>query len=91
MFDLQKLVYFTEGNTFTGSKSGPGGELLRYRVEPDIEEGLLKAWCWTEDKCFERAGDKQQKDFLLEAEGLEAVQAWLAECWPGGAAAWEEA
>lgn len=77
--DLQKLAYFTEGNTFTGSQTkDPETEiLLRYRVEPDTGEGELKAWAWAKDVCFERAGEKEERSFPLNQEGLEAADAWL--------------
>lgn len=78
MFDLQKLVYFTEGNTYSGSRTESGG-LLRYRVEPDRENELLLAWCWREDVCFQRAGEKKEKQFPLKQEGLEQIQNWLEE------------
>jgi len=80
MFDMQKLVYFTEGNRFAGSHSKEG-KIIRYRVEPDQENGQLAAWCWREDKCFERAQNKTEGRFPLSQEGLEQVQAWLGENW----------
>lgn len=82
-FDMQKLYYFTEGNGFTGSRSDPNGSLLRYRVEPDKENGQLLAWSWKEDKCFERANDKREGAFPMTEEGLAKIQAWLAEDWTG--------
>lgn len=77
--DMQKLAYFTEGNTFTGSATkDPGkGALLRYRVEPDVGEEELKAWAWDKDLCFERAGQVEEKSFPLNAQGLDALLAWL--------------
>ncbi len=77
--DLQKLAYFTEGNTFTGSatKDPEKGILLRYRAEPNIGEGELKAWAWSKDLCFERAGEMEEKSFPLNQQGLEAADAWL--------------
>lgn len=82
-FDIQKLYYFTEGNSFTGSRSDSKGNLLRYRVEPDKENGQLLAWSWKEDKCFERAGEKREGTFLMTEKGLEEIQSWLAEDWTG--------
>lgn len=81
MFDLQKLTFFTEGNTFTGSRS-EGEKLLRYRAEPKDEE--LLAWCWREDKCFEAAGGKEEKRFLLNQKGLDEMLVWLEEAWERG-------
>ncbi len=80
-FDMQKLYYFTEGNSFTGSRSS-GAALLRYRVEPDKENGQLLAWSWSEDKCFERALEKREAAFPMTEKGMEQLQAWLAEAWP---------
>lgn len=81
MFDMQNLTYFAEGNTFTGSRS-QGDVILRYRVEPDTENGQLLAWCWQEDKCFERA-NPEKEEFPLTASGLEALIRWLGEFWQG--------
>ncbi len=78
MFDLQKLTFFTEGNTFTGSHS-EGKKLLRYRVKPEEDE--LVAYYWRNDKCFEAANEKEEKRFLLNEKGLEAIQNWLEEAW----------
>lgn len=77
--ELQKLAYFTEGNTFTGSQTkDPEKEvLLRYRAEPDPSEGGLKVWAWTKDLCFERAGEREEKTFPLNQQGLEEAEAWL--------------
>ena len=76
--EIQKYHYFEEGNTYTGQKTKEdGNKLLRYLVEPFQEDGLLKAYSWTQDVCFDRAQEKEEKEFPLTEEGLaEAVQ-WL--------------
>ena len=71
MLDMQKLVYFTEGN-----HSGDG-RIIRYRVEPDRENERLLAWCWREDLCFEKAKEKSEESFPLTQEGLDALILWL--------------
>lgn len=77
--ELQKLAYFTEGNTFTGSatKDPEKGLLLRCRAEPDTGEGELKVWAWKKDLCFERAGETEEKTFPLNQQGLDQACAWL--------------
>lgn len=80
MFDMQNLTFFSEGNTFTGSKS-QGERLLRYLVRPDRENGQLLAWAWTEDLCYERAGGKEYQEFLLTEEGIGRLTAWLESLW----------
>lgn len=77
--DLQKLAYFTEGNSFTGSKTKDRetGPLLRYLVRPEREEPGLRVFCWTEDLCFEKAEEKREKLFSLDEEGLGQALAWL--------------
>lgn len=77
--DMQKLAYFTEGNTFTGSatKDPVRGLLLRYRAVPDVGEGELKLWAWKKDLCFERAGETEEKAFPLNQQGLDDAAAWL--------------
>ena len=76
MLDMQKLVYFTEGNRFAGSHSGDG-RIIRYRVEPNRENERLLAWCWREDLCFEKAKEKSEESFPLTQEGLDALIRWL--------------
>lgn len=79
--DLQKLVYFTEGNTFTGSRSREGRAPFRYRVTPDRGENRLLAAAWCRDVCYELAGDAcQTRDFPMTEDGLEALGKWLAAC-----------
>lgn len=80
MIELQKLVYFTEGNTFYGSHS-EAGRSLRFRVAPDRENGCLLASRWQEDKCFERAQSKEDAEFPLSEEGLEQLRQWLIALW----------
>ena len=77
--ELQKFHYFHEGNTYTGqrTKNWETGLLLRYRVEPDQEASLLRAYAWTQDLCFERAQEKQEFQAPLTEEGLEQAADWL--------------
>ena len=79
--EIQKLTFFTEGNTFTGSrtKDPATGAMLRSLVRPNAEEARLEAFTWREDLCFERAGEKQEAQFPLSDEGLLQAQAWLKE------------
>lgn len=79
--DLQKLSFFTEGNTFTGGKTKDWEKkiVLRYLVRPDLEERKLLAYSWTEDLCFDRAREKQEAEFPLTEQGIEQIQAWLQE------------
>ncbi len=79
--DLQKLTFFTEGNTFTGSrtKDPKTGALLRYLVYPDRENEKLIAYGWTTDVCFEKAKERQEASFPLSEQGLSEIQAWLQE------------
>lgn len=77
--DIQKLAYFTEGNTFTGSRTKDWAQkrLLRYLIRPNREEGKLLCWAWTEDLCFEKAREKQAGEFPLTEEGLSQAELWL--------------
>ncbi len=81
ILDLQKITFFTEGNTFTGgcTKNPVTGTVLRYLVRPDKENGSLTAYAWQSDLCFERAESKTEKSFPMTEEGLEEIQNWLQE------------
>ena len=77
--ETAKIAYFIEGNTYIGSKTKDPQEgwLLRYRLVPDKDNGVLHTACWDEDVCFEKAEQPWQQDFPLDAEGLESARAWL--------------
>ncbi len=77
--DVQELVYYSEGNNFTGSrtKNPLTGSFLRYRIAPDRENARLKLWTWREDVCFELAREKTEDDFPFTEEGLERLKADL--------------
>lgn len=79
--ELQKLTFFTEGNTYTGSKTKDrnAGILLRYLVRPDKKENKLMAFAWSADCAFEHAEEKQEKETPLTEAGLEEIRSWLAE------------
>lgn len=79
--DLQKLLFFTEGNTFTGSqtKDREKKKMLRYLVRPNLKEQQLEAFAWTEDLCFEAASQKEEKTASLNEEGLSTIESWLSE------------
>ena len=79
--DMQVLTFFTEGNTFTGSrtKDWETRTMLRYLVRPDKETGELEVFSWTQDLCFDCALDKKGARFNMNEDGLEKIQAWLSE------------
>lgn len=82
--ELQRLNYFEAGNTYTGSKrkfpeQGIASPVLRYLVKPDLENEKLNAFAWSENVCFDRAQEKEESNFPLNKEGLEAVGAWLTD------------
>lgn len=80
--DLQKLTFFTEGNTFTGEFTKERTCLLRYLVKPDLENKKLDAYSWRQDLCFEKAEEKEQEVFPLSEEGLREILGWLQEKLP---------
>ena len=77
--EIQKFHYFEEGNFYAGQKTKDPetGRMLRYRVEPFLKETLLRAYAWTEDLCFERAKNVEQREYPLTEEGLEQAVEWL--------------
>ena len=77
--DLQKLQFFTEGNTFTGERDSEQGAILRYLVKPDREDHQLVAYAWHSDLCFEQAEGKVEQAFPMSEDGLEEIRRWLQE------------
>ena len=46
-------------------------------MTPDKDAALIRAYCWTEDLCFDRAQNKQEKEYPLTEEGLDKAVEWL--------------
>ena len=79
--EVQKFHYFDEGNLYAGEKvkDEAKGLLLRYYVAPDKEAALFHVYAWQEDVCFEKAQEKEGRDFPFSEEGLEQARDWLEE------------
>lgn len=79
--EVQKFHYFDEGNLYAGEKvkEEAKGLLLRYYVAPDKEAALFHVYAWQEDVCFEKAQEKEGRDFPFSEEGLEQARDWLEE------------
>lgn len=75
--DLQKITFFTEGNTFTGERTAGNGKIMRYLVKPDRDEDALLAYVWYQDVCYECAEITAEKSFPLTEEALDEIQSWL--------------
>lgn len=77
--EVQKLTFFTEGNTYAGEYTNENGVITRYLVKPDKDNDALIAYAWHKDVCYECAEIAAEKSFSLSDEGLEEIQAWLQE------------
>ncbi len=69
--DIAKLNHFTEENLYTGSKTKDWekGTVIRYKVWPDRENEKLIASCWAQDVCYEKAQDKEEREFPPDGRG----------------------
>ena len=76
--DMAKRGLFLKkfGSIWCSFEKGPA-QALRYRVEPDKENEQLKAYAWRKDLCFERAGEKEEREFPMTQQGLEEADTWL--------------
>lgn len=73
--DLPMLDFLKEKNTHTGSEGN-----FRYKLKPDGEE--IKVWAYQTyclEYCQEHGLMLGEESFPLDAQGLEAAAAWLAE------------
>lgn len=73
--DLPMLDFLKEKNTHTGSEGN-----FRYKLKPDGEE--IKVWAYQTyclEYCQEHGLMLGEETFPLDARGLEAAAAWLAE------------
>lgn len=73
--DLPMLDFLKEKNTHTGSEGN-----FRYKLKPDGEE--IKVWAYQTyclEYCQEHGLMLGEEAFPLDAQGLEAAAAWLAE------------
>ncbi|HIZ19373.1 MAG TPA: hypothetical protein H9674_00745 [Firmicutes bacterium] len=71
LFDIPPLLFFQSKNPFTGSR----GE-FRFRVEPG---DALSVAIWRGPYCYEKSEILETRDFPLDADGREAMLAWLEE------------
>ena len=71
MFDIPPILFFQSKNPFTGSRGR-----FRFRIEPGES---LHVSIWEGPYCFEKSEILETNDFPLDAEGREAMLAWLEE------------
>lgn len=70
MFDIRRLEFYKNKNTFTGSC-----DAFRYRIQPKDELFLVSIW--KQDVCYEQAEEVQTVEFPLSEEGFSQVAEWL--------------
>lgn len=63
---------FENGNSFTGS----AGQ-LRFLLEPQKEEKLIRARIWYGEYCFEKSEVAGEQSFPLSDEGRMQLRDWL--------------
>lgn len=70
MFDIRRLEFYQNRNTFTGSC-----DRFRYRIQP--EEAFLRVCYWRENVCYELANKVTDAEFPLTEEGFQQMIDWL--------------
>lgn len=86
---IPELLYFQNGNTFTGSVSSPDEKDFRYRLSPDKESGdgvgkaepqkIIKAEVWYGPFCYEKSAIADQASFPMEEQGRSDAVDWLSQ------------
>lgn len=70
MFDIRRLEFYQNHNTFTGSC-----DRFRYRIQS--QEALLQVCYWKENICYELASNPISAEFPLTEEGFQQIIDWL--------------
>ena len=60
---------------YTGSV-GPAFHDFRFRLAQDAKEQVIHAAAYSK-VCYELAGDREERDFPWDEEGVEALKNWL--------------
>lgn len=69
------LLYFQNGNEYTGSSSAKSGNELRFKLKP--EEDKLVAEVWPGPFCYEKSEITGRAEFPLTEEGRAQALEWL--------------
>lgn len=83
---IPELLYFENGNDFTGSVNNPGMREYRYRLSPvtekqadGTEQKYLRAEAWYGPFCYEKSKMEDASDFPLDESGRKSAITWIAE------------
>lgn len=83
---IPELLYFENGNVFTGSVNNAGAKEYRYRLSPGsekLEDGsarkFIRAEAWYGPFCYEKSTMEKASEFPLDDAGRAAAIAWLEE------------
>ena len=74
---IPELLYFQNGNEYTGSARTGGGKEFRYKMGPADDN--IKAEVWFGPFCYEKSEVFAQADFPLSEEGRSGMLDWLGE------------
>lgn len=81
---IPELLFFENGNLFTGSVSNDGEKEFRYRLSPgkEGEEGsernIILAEVWYGPFCYEKSEIAGKAAFPMEEQGRSEAIDWLA-------------
>ncbi len=78
VFDYPKLLFFTNGNTFTGSYKGMN-YILTPKKDKETGESSLTVAVWYGPFCSALSEMVAQTEMPLSEEGLEQSRVYLAE------------
>lgn len=95
---IPELLYFQNGNLFTGSVNNADEKEFRYRLspgkrelegaDPASEERIIRAEVWYGPFCYEKSEIADQAVFPMEEHGRSDAVDWLASRYeamvPGG-------
>lgn len=83
---IPELLYFENGNEFTGSVNNAGIREYRYRLSPGIqkngdgtEKKNIRAEAWYGPFCYEKSRMERTADFPLNEDGRKSAIVWLDE------------
>lgn len=83
---IPELLYFENGNSFTGSVNSAGEKEYRYRLSPGSEKAgdgtvrkFIRAEAWYGPYCYEKSTAEASAEFPLDEAGRSGAIGWLDE------------
>lgn len=74
---IPQLLFFQNGNVYTGSSKAQSAEELRFKMKP--EDGKIVVELWPGPFCYEKSEIAHRAEFPMDEEGRARALDWMNE------------